>query len=132
MFEALRDPSTDEPFMAVSPRGLALTDNPMLNKGTAFSMAERAQLGLHGLLPPHVSSMEDQVERVLGNYAEKTTDLERYIHLISLLDRNETLFYKVMAEHIEELLPIVYTPTVGLACQRFNRIYRRPRGIYVT
>lgn len=114
------------------PRGQALLNDPVLNKGTAFTEAERDALGLRGLLPPHVFTIDEQVERVLENYRSKTTDLERYIHLMSLQERNETLFFRVLLEHIEEMLPIVYTPTVGLACQRFGHIFRRAHGMYVS
>ena len=93
---------------------------------------ERDALGLRGLLPPRVVTMEQQVARVLHNHSQKATNIERYIHLISLLDRNETLFYRILVDHLEEMLPIVYTPTVGQACQQFGRIYRRARGLYVT
>jgi malate dehydrogenase (oxaloacetate-decarboxylating)(NADP+) len=114
------------------PRGFALLNDPVLNKGTAFTEAERDALGLRGLLPPHVFTIEEQTERVLENYRDKMTDLERYIHLVSLQDRNETLFYRVLLDHIEEMLPIVYTPTVGLACQRFGHIFRRSHGLYIS
>ncbi|HLG41820.1 MAG TPA: NAD-dependent malic enzyme [Planctomycetota bacterium] len=109
-----------------------LLNFPILNKGTAFTERERDELELRGLLPPHVTTLEQQVARVLANYRHKVTDLERYIHLVSLLDRNETLFYRVLLENLEEMLPIVYTPTVGRACREFGRLYRRPRGIYLT
>jgi malate dehydrogenase (oxaloacetate-decarboxylating)(NADP+) len=124
-------PNADQP-LAVRERGLDLLDRPLLNKGTAFTDDERDRLGLRGLLPARVSTMEEQVARVLENYGRKTDDLERYIQLTSLLDRNETLFYRVLGERLEEMLPIVYTPTVGVACARFGRIFRRARGLYVT
>ncbi len=114
------------------PRGAALLHDPLLNKGTAFTAAERSALGLRGLLPPHVHTLEEQVSRVMDNYRNKQTDLERYIHLVSLQDRNETLFYRVVAEHIEEMMPIIYTPTVGQACQQWGHLFRRPRGLYVS
>jgi malate dehydrogenase (oxaloacetate-decarboxylating)(NADP+) len=114
------------------PHGSALLRDPLLNKGTAFTEAERDAFGLRGLLPPHVFTLEEQVQRVLENYRSKATDLERYIHLMSLQDRNETLFYRFAFENIEEMLPIIYTPTVGLACQRFGHIFRRSRGMYVS
>jgi malate dehydrogenase (oxaloacetate-decarboxylating)(NADP+) len=105
--------------------------DPRLNKGTAFTEAEREALGLRGLLPPRVVAPEEQEARVLENFRRKSTDLERYIYLISLQDRNEHLFYRVLMEHIEEMLPIVYTPTVGEACLQFGHIFRRPRGLYL-
>jgi malate dehydrogenase (oxaloacetate-decarboxylating)(NADP+) len=114
------------------PQGEALLHDPLLNKGTAFTDAERAALGLRGLLPPHVHTLEEQVARVMDNYRNKQTDLERYIHLVSLQDRNETLFYKVICDAIEEMMPIIYTPTVGQACQQWGHLFRRPRGLYVS
>jgi malate dehydrogenase (oxaloacetate-decarboxylating)(NADP+) len=113
-------------------RGVALLRDPLLNRGTAFTEPERLALGLQGLLPPHVCTMEEQVERVLQNYRCKSTDLERYIHLMSLQDRNETLFYRVVIDNLEEMMPIIYTPTVGQACQEYGRIFRRSRGLYVS
>jgi malate dehydrogenase (oxaloacetate-decarboxylating)(NADP+) len=114
------------------PKGLALLQNPLLNKGTAFTEAERDALGLRGLLPPHVDSMEEKVERVLRNYHKKPDDLERYIYLTSLQDRNETLFYRVVMDHIEEMMPVIYTPVVGQACEQYGHIFQRPRGMYVS
>ncbi len=114
------------------PRGIALLRDPLLNKGTAFTKAERMELGLEGLLPPRVFTIEEQVLRVLENYRRKQTDLERYIHLVSLQDRNETLFYRVVMDNLEEMMPIIYTPTVGLACQQFGHVFRRSRGLYVS
>ncbi|HQR28776.1 MAG TPA: NAD-dependent malic enzyme [Anaeromyxobacteraceae bacterium] len=114
------------------PRGEELLHDPLLNKGTAFTRAERRALGLEGLLPPHVHTLEEQVARVMDNYRMKTTDLERYIHLTSLQDRNETLFYRVVVDHVEEMMPIIYTPTVGKACQQWGHLFRRPRGVYVS
>jgi len=114
------------------PHGAALLHDPLLNKGTAFTDAERDALGLRGLLPPHVHTLEEQLARVMDNYRNKQTDLERYIHLVSLQDRNETLFYKVVGDYIEEMMPIIYTPTVGQACQQWGHLFRRPRGLYVS
>src|SRR5688500_12964546 len=128
LFRRIEGPDGSEQ-LEVSIAGDLLCSQPLLNKGTAFTEEERALFALRGLLPPRVTSMEEQVQRVLTNYAHKTTDLVRYIHLISLLDRNETLFYRVILDRIEELLPIIYTPTVGIACQQFGRIYRRHRGL---
>ena len=114
------------------PRGTALLRDPTLNKGTAFSDAERDMLGLRGLLPPHISTQEEQVTRVLENFRRLQTPLAKYIMLESLQDRNEALFYRVILENPDEMMPIIYTPTVGLACQQFGHIYRRPRGLYVS
>jgi malate dehydrogenase (oxaloacetate-decarboxylating)(NADP+) len=113
-------------------RGVKLLHDPVRNKGTAFTDAERDALGLRGLLPPKVCSPAEQELRVLGNLRNKATDLERYLFLVSLQDRNETLFYRVVINHIEEMMPLIYTPTVGKACQHFSHIYRRPRGLYIS
>jgi malate dehydrogenase (oxaloacetate-decarboxylating) len=125
------DSITGEEYLAVDVRGRALLADPLTNKGTAFPLAERAQLGLTGLVPPAVSTMTQQLERVYENFKAKATDLERYIHLASLQDRNETLFFRLVFEHIDEMMPVVYTPVVGEACQKFSHIYRRARGLYV-
>jgi len=114
------------------PRGVALLHDPELNKGTAFSDAERDVLGLKGLLPPHVCSQAEQVARVLGNFRRLESPLEKYIFMASLHDRNETLFFRIVTENPDEMMPIIYTPTVGLACQKFGHIFQRPRGIFVT
>ena len=115
-----------------TPRGVKLLHDPVRNKGTAFTDAERDELGLRGLLPPRVCSPAEQELRVLGNLRNKATDLERYLFLVSLQDRNETLFYRVVINNIEEIMPLIYTPTVGKACQHFSHIYRRPRGLYIS
>lgn len=112
--------------------GMDWLHNPALNKGTAFTEAEREALGLRGLLPPHVQTMDEQVRRVMANFRRKPDDLERYIQLAGLQDRNETLFYRVVMEHLEEMLPIIYTPTVGRACQEYGHIFRRSRGFYIS
>jgi malate dehydrogenase (oxaloacetate-decarboxylating)(NADP+) len=114
------------------PTGINLLRDPTLNKGTAFTEEERKALGLEGLLPPYVNSLETQVIRVMENFHKKPTDLEKYIYLMSLQDRNETLFYRVVIDKIEETMPIVYTPTVGQACQEYGHILRRPRGIFIS
>jgi malate dehydrogenase (oxaloacetate-decarboxylating)(NADP+) len=114
------------------PRGTALLRDPALNKGTAFSEQERDMLGLRGLLPPHVATQQEQVARVLENFHRLQTPLSKYIMLSSLLDRNEALFFRVVMDHADTMMPIIYTPTVGLACQQFGHIYRRPRGLFIT
>lgn len=131
-FAQKTDPITHERYLEVGATGVELTDQPILNKGTAFTEDERTTLKLRGLLPPTVTSIEQQMDRVLTNFHAKGTPLEKYIHLLSLLDRNETLFYRTILDHIEVTLPVIYTPTVGEACQQFGRIYRRHRGLYVT
>jgi malic enzyme len=125
-------PDTGGRSVRVPYRGQELLNNPKYNKGTAFTPEERVALGLEGLLPAHTSTIAQQVERSYRNIMRKTDPLERYIGLVALQDRNETLFYRLLVEYIEELLPIVYTPTVGLACQRFSHIYRRVRGLWIT
>jgi len=111
---------------------MELLNHPGLNKGTAFTEEERSQLGLHGLLPPQVESLEGQVVRAYEAYQRKSDDLERHIYLRALQDSNEVLFYKLLLEHIEEMTPIVYTPVVAQACQEFSHIYRRPRGLFIS
>ena len=114
------------------PKNIAWLQMPALNKGTAFTEAERDALGLRGLLPPHASTQDEQVLRIMTNFRRKPNDLERYIYLIGLQDRNETLFYRVVMEHLEEMMPVIYTPTVGRACQEYGSVFRRPRGIYIS
>jgi malate dehydrogenase (oxaloacetate-decarboxylating)(NADP+) len=113
-------------------RGVDWLHNPVFNKGTAFTAAERDALGLRGLLPPHVQTMEQQSRRVMENFRSKPSDLERYIQIVGLQDRNETLFYRVVMDNLEEMMPIIYTPTVGKACQEYGHIFRRARGFYIS
>lgn len=115
----------------VAVAGHALLDSPLLNKGSAFSERERREFGLLGLLPPHVSTLDEQCTRAYENYARKETELERYIFLAALQDRNETLFYSLVQRHIVEMMPVIYTPGVGAGCQHYSHIYRRPRGLYI-
>jgi len=114
------------------PSGLHLLHDPVLNKGTAFNEEERDALGLRGLLPPRVHSQEEQILRILENMRAKSSDLERYIFMLALQDRNETLFYRAVLDHLDEMLPIIYTPTVGRACQEYGHIFRRPRGVFIS
>ncbi len=120
------------PTEADFPSGVRLLHDPVRNKGTAFNEAERDALGLRGLLPPRILGQDLQVARILENLRDKPSDLDRYISLVGLQDRNEVLFYRVLLDNLEELMPIVYTPTVGKACQEFGHIFRRPRGLYVS
>lgn len=112
--------------------GLELLHNPRLNKGTAFTDEERRRFGLCGLLPPAILTQDQQLAKVLENLRGKTSALEKYIYLISLQDRNERLFYRAVMDHPDEMMPIIYTPTVGEACQSYGHIWRRSRGLYVS
>ena len=114
------------------PRGMDLLNCQGLNKGTAFTEQERSKLGLHGLLPPQIESLEEQTVRAYEAYKRKDEDLERHIYLRALQDTNEVLFYRLLLDHIEEMTPIVYTPVVARACQQFSHIYRRPRGLFIS
>ena len=126
------DSRTGEEYIAVDTRGAALLRDPFTNKSTAFTPDEREELGLDGLVPPAVSTIERQLARAYEAYRVKPTPLERYIYLASLQDRNETLFFRLLHDHIDEMMPVVYTPVVGEACQQFSHIYRHPRGLYVS
>jgi malate dehydrogenase (oxaloacetate-decarboxylating)(NADP+) len=118
--------------MVPSQRGVKLIHNPVYNKGTAFTDYERKILGLKGLLPPRAISQDLQADRIMENLHKMEDDLEKYISMVALQDRNENLFYYVLQRHLEELMPIIYTPTVGKACQSFGHIYRRSRGLYIS
>ncbi|QDU05618.1 NAD-dependent malic enzyme [Gimesia chilikensis] len=122
--------STEE--FSIQKRGHLLIEDPLLNKGTAFSEEERSQFGLVGLLPPHIDTLEEQVERSYEAFCDFQNDIDKHIFLRQLQDENETLYYRLLLEHITEMMPIVYTPVVGLACERFSHIYRRPRGIFIS
>jgi malate dehydrogenase (oxaloacetate-decarboxylating) len=123
--------ASGEEVVEVSRVGAGLLEDPLLNKGSGFPVEERRSLELEGLLPPHVSTWEEQIQRSYGNYLKKTTDLERHVFLTSLQDRNETLFYGLLQAHIHEMMPIIYTPVVGEACRQYSHLYRRPRGLYL-
>jgi len=117
--------------MKYTSRGYYLLHDPRENRGTAFTEEERDQLGLRGLLPPRVATQDEQVARLMENYRRYTNDLDRYAYLTALQDRNEKLFYRAVTDHIEEMMPIIYTPTVGAATQRFGHLFRHARGIYI-
>jgi len=129
-FELVR--SGDEWLVQARVRGGLVLSSPLLNRGTAFSLEEREALGLTGLLPTAVSTMEAQLRRVYGQYQRQPDDLAKNGYLAALRDRNEVLFYRLLCEHIEEMLPIVYTPTVGTAIERFSYEFGRPRGVYLS
>ena len=126
------DSGLSQAGVAPFPRGAALLTNSLLNKGTAFTERERDAFGLRGLLPARVFTLEQQVARALGNLRRKETPLEKYIFLTTLQNRNETLFYRLVQDHAEELIPIIYTPTVGQACLEYGAIFRRPRGLFIS
>ncbi len=126
------DPFTNEEFVEVPFKGLFLAEHPIYNKGTAFPADERENLDLQGVFPDTVSNLDLQKKRTYESFCMKPNDLEKYIYMLSLQDRNETLYYALILNHLTEMLPIIYTPTVGQACQQFSHIFRRPRGLYVT
>jgi len=112
--------------------GYELLNDPLLNKGTAFTEAERDAFELHGLLPPHVATLDYQLKRRLDAFRKLGSDIQKYVFLRGLQDTNETLFYALLTGNIEEMMPIVYTPTVGLGCQQFSSIFRKPRGLFLS
>src|SRR5271163_1275369 len=124
--------ATGEKALQVSLSGYDLINSPRLNKGTAFSDHERDTFDLHGLLPPHVGTLEEQVERRKQALAREATPFTKYTFLRDLQDTNETLFYALLASNVEQMLPLVYTPTVGEGCQRFSEIWRKPRGLFIS
>ena len=119
-------------FLETDLEGTALLTTPLFNKGTAFSEAERTEFALHGLLPPHVGTLEEQVTRRLHAVRKLGTDLDRYLLLRSLQDANETLFYALLTRHLAEMLPLVYTPTVGQGCEEFSHHWYYPRGLFLS
>lgn len=124
--------SRSETLVETSLTGQLLLDNPLLNKGSAFPEDERHEFGLLGLLPLHCSTIDEQLARTYENYRRKESDLERYVFLTALQDRNETLFYRLLQEHVTEMMPIIYTPTVGEGCRQYSHVFRRPRGLYIS
>ncbi|MFE7170041.1 NAD-dependent malic enzyme [Streptomyces sp. NPDC057616] len=124
--------NADQSRFETSARGRAVLADPRLNRGTAFTERERRDLGLEGLIPPHVLTLDQQARRAYGQYTEQPTDLAKHVNLSALHDRNEVLFYRLLRDHLSEMLPIVYTPTVGTAIERYSNEYRRPRGIYLS
>jgi len=126
------DAVTGEMYLPVAERGRRLLEEPLLNKGTAFTRAEREALGMRGMLPAHTSTMEEQLARVGEAFHAKENDLERAIYMAALHDRNETLYFRFILENLEEIVPIIYTPVVAEACRMWSRIHRDPRGIYIT
>jgi len=130
-FRIIHDKATGEDVVEVSVTGDLLIKNSLLNKGSAFTDDERREFQLLGLLPPHVSTMEEQLARNYENYKRQEDDLQRYVFLSALQDRNETLFYRLLQDHITEMMPVIYTPVVGVASQSYSHIYRSPRGLYI-
>jgi malic enzyme len=126
------DPDTGERYLPVAERGATLLKTSVLNKGTAFTREERELFGLVGLLPDHVADIDEQLDRVANQIHYKVGEMDKNVYLNGLMDRNETLFYRFLIENLEEMVPIIYTPTVALSCRHWSRIFRRARGIYVT
>ena len=125
--------ATDDGILAkVRLRGSAVLTSPTLNRGTAFTLEQRHALGLIGLLPTGVTTLDGQLRRVYAQYRNQADDLRKWVYLANLRDRNEVLFYKLLSEHLDEMLPVVYTPTVGLAIERFSHEFRRTRGVYLS
>ena len=125
------DPATWQRYISTPRKGEAVLTDSFLNKGTAFTARERDELDILGLVPPAIFPIEQQLKRVYESFSSKQTPLEKYIYLASLHDRNEVLYYRLIHEYVDEMLPIVYTPTVGEACQKFSHIFRRGRGLYI-
>ena len=130
-YQVKRD-ARGESYLEVAASGQALLHDPLLNKGSAFTAQERDAFGLAGFLPAHTSTLEEQLQRTYENYRRKDSAIEKHVFLRSLQDRNETLFYALLVNHLEEMVPIVYTPTVGDACRDYSHIFRSPRGVFGT
>ena len=131
-FRPAIDSRTGEIYLPVSERGRGLLEEPLLNKGTAFSAEEREMFALRGFLPAHTCTMDEQLTRVRMALDSKSTPMEKHIYLAGLHDRNETLFFRFVLENLRDVVPLIYTPTVAEACANWSRIFRRARGIYVT
>mgnify|MGYP001817106655 CR=1 FL=1 len=131
-FRPLVDHETGERYLPVAKRGDALLHDPFLNKGAAFSRDERRAFGLRGLLPDHIPTLEEQLQRVRSQMDAKASDLDRNIYLSSLMDRNETLFYRYVMDNLDETVPVIYTPTVASTCKYWSRLYRTAHGMYIT
>src|SRR5271155_670464 len=125
-------PNAETAVVETALSGYELLNNPLLNKGTAFTDVERDEFDLHGLLPPHVAELDYQVQRRLEAFRGQASDIQRYVFLRGLQDTNEILFYALLTRNIEDLMPIVYTPTVGLGCELFSHLFRRPRGLFLS
>lgn len=131
MFYQKKTDAQGNAYLEVAVSEFSLVGNPVLNKGMGFTEEERAAFDLYGLVPPRVATLEEQSNRSYEAFSNKKSDLEKYLYLRDLQDSNETLFYHLLMQHVEEMMPIVYTPIVGLGCQRFSHIYRRPRGLFL-
>ena len=130
-FGVARDDGGQE-ILEVPVSGVPLLDCPTFNKGSAFSEAERDAFGLHGLLPPHTGTIDEQLDRRYNDFSQRRTPLQQHVYLRDLQDRNEVLFYRLIRDHIAEMMPLIYTPVVGEACQQFSHIYRKPRGLFIS
>jgi malate dehydrogenase (oxaloacetate-decarboxylating) len=129
---AALQPQANQTGRELHPHGTALLNTPAFNKGTAFTEQERDTYRLVGLLPEAVETLNDQAVRAYEAFQSKSDDMERHIYLRALQDNNEVLFYRLLLNHIEEMLPLVYTPTVAQGCMYFSHIYRRPRGLFIS
>lgn len=130
--QPMRADPKGQPMVDSGPENLQYVTNPLLNKGTAFSLHEREKLGLLGLLPPHIETLETQVDRVYAAFEREETPLDKYVFLRGLQDDNEVLFYALLVRHLTEMMPIIYTPVVGDACKKFSEIYDHPRGLIIS
>ncbi|MEC8225723.1 MAG: NAD-dependent malic enzyme, partial [Pseudomonadota bacterium] len=124
--------NTDPNYLYIPYSGPGLIETPLLNKGSAFSQKERENFNLAGLLPPRYETIEEQVERCYQQYSSFSDNLNKHIYLRAIQDNNETLYYRLVRDHLEEMMPIIYTPTVGDACEKFSDIYRSARGLFIS